>query len=171
MTRVHLDPPGEPNLRRARPDDATFLGAMLGEAMAWRPGSPRPLASTVLASRYIVGWPRHGDAGLVAEAGEPVGAAWYRLLGRHDPGYGFVDDMTPELTVGVVPSWRSRGVGRRLLVALLDVARADGHAALSLSVEEDNVALELYESVGFERVEKSGNAWTMMCPLRLQGAE
>jgi ribosomal protein S18 acetylase RimI-like enzyme len=62
-------------------------------------------------------------------------------------------------------------VGRRLLVGLLDVARADGHAALSLSVEDDNFAFGLYESVGFRRVEKTGNAWTMVCPLRLQGAE
>jgi ribosomal protein S18 acetylase RimI-like enzyme len=165
-------------LRPAGPDDTAFLADMLSEAMAWRPGSPRPLASTVLASRYVVGWPREGDGGVVAETGGPrrgdeagvpakaVGASWYRLMTAEDPGYGFVDPHTPEITIGVVPSWRGRGVGRRLLTALLAVARADGHVALSLSVEEDNYALGLYESVGFRSVEKIGNAWTMLIPLR-----
>ena len=171
-------------LRPAGPDDGAFLADMLSEAMAWRPGSPRPLASTVLASRYVVGWPREGDGGVVAEtagpsgpggeavgagqgvgAGQAVGASWYRLMTAEDPGYGFVDRHTPEITIGVVRSWRGRGVGRRLLTALLDVARADGHVALSLSVEEDNYALGLYESVGFRSVGKIGNAWTMLIPL------
>jgi len=167
-------------LRPAGPADAPFLAEMLAEAMAWRPGAPRPLASDVRRSRYVVGWPRGGDRGLVAEvrrpdvagdvhnpvrAGEQLGAAWYRLMTADDPGYGFIDSEIPEITIGVVPSRRRRGVGRRLLTALLDAARAEGHDALSLSVEEDNFALRLYESVGFRPVEKVGNAWTMMVPL------
>lgn len=159
----------EPEIRHAEPDDVGFLTAMLSEAMAWRPGSPRPLASTVAGSRYIRGWPRAGDNGLVAvrgEGAEPVGATWYRLMTPDDPGYGFIDDETPELTLGVVPAWRGQGVGRRLLVALLDLARGQGHAAVSLSVEQDNFALALYESVGFRPVEQVGHASTMVLPLR-----
>ncbi len=166
-------------VRPAGPDDAPFLAEMLAEAMAWRPGSPRPLASDVRRSRYVVGWPRGGDRGVVAEvcqtdvagddsavrAGEQLGAAWYRLMTVDDPGYGFIDTEIPEITIGVVPSRRGRGVGRRLLTGLLDAARAEGHDALSLSVEENNYALRLYESVGFRPVEKVGNAWTMMVPL------
>ena len=156
------------SLRHVGPNDVGFLSAMLAEAMAWRPGTPRPPASTVLMSRYVIGWPQVGDAGLVAvggESAEPVGATWYRLMPADDPGYGFIDSETPEVTIGVVRSWRGRGVGRRLLVALLDLARANGHPALSLSVEEDNFALGLYESVGFERVERIGNAWTLVLHL------
>ena len=158
-------------MRGADADDAGFLVQMLAHAMAWRPGSPAPADSIVRASRYVVGWPRAGDGGLVAEAAgngdrdRSVGATWYRVMAPDDPGYGFVDAETPEITIGVVPSWRGRGVGRRLLVALLDVARADGHGALSLSVEEDNGARRLYESVGFRSVDKVGNAWTMVIHL------
>jgi ribosomal protein S18 acetylase RimI-like enzyme len=155
-------------LRHAGRDDAGFLAEMLAHAMAWRPGSPPPPPSSIAASRYIVGWPRAGDDGLVAVAGapaRPVGAAWYRLLSSDNPGYGFVDDRTPELSIGVDPSWRNAGVGRQLLVALIDVARTTGHPALSLSVEEDNVALGLYESVGFRRLEKIANAWTLVFSL------
>jgi len=82
-----------------------------------------------------------------------------------DPGYGFVDAQTPEITIGVVPSWRGKGVGRRLLTALIDVAGADSHSALSLSVEEDNYAFRLYESLGFRTVGRVGNAWTMVISL------
>jgi ribosomal protein S18 acetylase RimI-like enzyme len=155
----------ELTLRSAVPEDAAFLADMLAEAMAWRPGSPRPPTSAVFSSRYIAGWPREGDRGLVAEIGEPVGATWYRLMTADDPGYGFVDPETPEISIGVVPSWRGRGIGRRLLVALLEDAGSDGHTALSLSVEEDNNALRLYESVGFHPVERIGNAWTMVVAL------
>jgi GNAT superfamily N-acetyltransferase len=168
-------------LRRAGPDDAPFLAEMLAEAMAWRPGAPHPLGPAVLRSRYVLGWPRSGDGGVVAEVralheaakganavgqGELLGAAWYRLMTADDPGYGFIDAQTPEITIGVVPIWRGSGVGRRLLTALFDVAGADGHDALSLSVEEDNYARRLYESVGFRSVEKVGNAWTMVIHLR-----
>ncbi len=159
-------------MRRADAGDAAFLVQMLAHAMAWRPGSPAPADAIVRTSRYVVGWPRAGDGGLVAEAGGKgdgdgaVGATWYRVMSPDDPGYGFVDTETPEITIGIVPSWRGRGVGRRLLVALLDVAHADGHEALSLSVEEDNEARRLYESVGFRFLHKVGHAWTMVIDLR-----
>jgi len=116
-------------------------------------------------------WRRFADPTLrvtstiLSEQAKQLGAAWYRLMTADDPGYGFIDSEIPEITIGVVPSRRRRGVGRRLLTALLDAARAEGHDALSLSVEEDNFALRLYESVGFRPVEKVGNAWTMMVPL------
>jgi GNAT superfamily N-acetyltransferase len=156
-------------LRHAGPDDVDFLNAMLAEAMVWRPGTPPPPAASVLGSRYVLGWPRVGDGGLIAVedgSAQPVGATWYRLMSPDEPGYGFVDNQTPEVTIGVVRSRRRMGVGRRLLVALVGLARANGHAALSLSVEEDNFALGLYESVGFERLKMTGNAWTLVFHLR-----
>jgi ribosomal protein S18 acetylase RimI-like enzyme len=95
-----------------------------------------------------------GDRALVAESrGRPVGAAWYRLFPRSDPGYGFVDDQTPELSIAVVPDARGHGVGKSLLNGLLETARRDGFRALSLSVARSNrVACNLYERCGFEVV-------------------
>jgi GNAT superfamily N-acetyltransferase len=101
----------------------------------------------------------------VAEEAAPVGAAWLRFLPEDEPGYGFVDARTPELTIGVVAACRGRGVGRRLLLGLLDAAREEGVERVSLSVEPDNPAMRLYERVGFVPVGVNGGAVTMLLPL------
>ena len=99
----------------------------------------------------------------------PVGAAWYRLFRRDLPGYGFVDEETPELAIAVVPSRRGRGIGETLLEALCDRARVDGYRAISLSVERDNDALvAYYEKRGFQRfAEDGGDSVTMRRQLSL----
>ena len=61
-------------------------------------------------------------------------------------------DKAPQLWVnelGVAPSHRRRGIGRRLLEALLAHGRALGCTEAWLGTEEDNVAARgLYESAG-----------------------
>ncbi len=152
-------------------EDRAFLDAMVLEAAAWRPGVARPAIADLLAEPglavYIAGWGRPGDAGVIAESdGHRIGAAWYRRFSDAAHGYGFLDAAIPELAIAVDPSWRGRGVGRSLLGALIARARAEGHAALSLSVEVDNPALRLYEHAGFSQVGQVGNAWTMRLDIR-----
>lgn len=53
-------------------------------------------------------------------------------------------------TLGVAPAARGRGLGRTLLAALLDAARARRAATLALEVRADNEpALQLYRKAGF----------------------
>jgi ribosomal protein S18 acetylase RimI-like enzyme len=85
----------------------------------------------------------------------PVGAAWYRLYSADEPGFGFVDEETPELTIGVVPARRGKGIGSELLDALLERAARDGFARISLSVEKTNPAVHLYASRGFRAVREN----------------
>ena len=88
------------------------------------------------------------------------------VLFRHDaPGYGYVDEQTPELSIAVVPSRRGRGFGDELLRALMDRARLEGYTALSLSVERENPALKLYERFGFRPVEERGDTLVMKADL------
>ena len=97
----------------------------------------------------------------------PVGAAWYRFWSEHDHSYGYVSADIPELGMAVVNGFRKRGVGGRLLHALIKLAADRGIARLSLSVEEDNPARRLYLRQGFERVAAIGNAWTMVAGTKV----
>ena len=152
--------------RPAAAEDFTFLATMLGEAAVWRPDKPTPTADQVLAdpryAMYLDGWPRQGDYGLVAEQDGPLGAAWYRTYTEASHGYGFVAEDVPELSIAVIASsWRD-GIGRQLLIDLINASVDQGYSALSLSVREENPAHGLYESVGFVSVEKHGSSWTMV---------
>ena len=139
---------------------------MLGEAAVWRPDKPTPTAEQVMAdpryAMYLAGWPRQGDYGLVAEQDGPLGAAWFRTYTEMSHGHGFVAGNVPELSIAVIASRRGEGIGRRLLRGLVEASVAQGHLALSLSVNENNPARDLYEAVGFEPVEHHGITWTMI---------
>jgi ribosomal protein S18 acetylase RimI-like enzyme len=107
-------------------------------------------------------WGRPGDLAVIAaETGNRVGAAWLRIFREDTPGYGFIDERTPELTISVVPSRRRHGLGQELLDALLVRAREDRHSAVSLSVEVDSPAVAFYERNGFEAVRESDGGLVM----------
>lgn len=140
-------------IREGGPQDIRFLRDMLRHAYYWRSRD-----SDMSITRYVNGWGREGDRSLIAiDQFHPVGAAWYRLYTAEEPGFGFIDEETPELTVGVVPARRGKGIGSGLLDALLERAGADGYARISLSVEKTNPAVELYQSRGFRAVEENGD--------------
>jgi len=142
---------------------------MLVAAAFWRPDGSCGTSDDVLRqpklAHYVSGWPRSGDLGVVAETDQPVGAAWLRFFTAEDPGYGFIDAATPEVSMGVLRPWRGRGVGRRLLQALIGSARDARLPALSLSVEHDNYAHQLYEDLGFEPVTRASGSITMKLHL------
>ena len=152
-------------IRRAWPQDVPFLKDMLRHAYYWR-ATTVPESGEPPVQRYVERWGRPGDTALVAiQDFQPVGAAWYRLFEAENPGYGFVDENTPELSIAVVPSARGTGLGSALLKALMARAREDGYNAISLSVEKDNPAVALYERHGFERIGEDDGAYTMRADL------
>ena len=150
-------------IRRAGQQDVRFLRDMLHHAFYWREASSAEEEPTY---RYVYNWGRAGDAGVIAlDEGFPVGAAWYRLFKQSAPGYGFVDEETPELSIAVVPSQRGHGFGGELMDALLARARAEGYRAISLSVASDSPAVHLYERYGFAKVDERDGATTMRADL------
>ncbi|MBM0225243.1 MULTISPECIES: GNAT family N-acetyltransferase [Micromonospora] len=158
------------SIRTATSADSGFLVDMLMEAMNWLPErnwSRKEILTNPELAHYVTGWMQPGDFGVIAVdlADRPVGAAWCRYLTAADPGYGYVSDDVPELTIGVVESWRNRGVGRALLRAVLYVAHDWGLQAVSLSVERANFAARLYASEGFHTVESFDDADTMVAEL------
>jgi len=116
------------SIRPAVAEDQAFLEEMLYLAIWSAPDTPKPprniLASPALR-QYVADWGCHpGDLGVIAEAdaAEPLGAAWLRLL-PPPGGYGFVSADMPELSIALIPSARQRGVGRELLAALIALAQ------------------------------------------------
>jgi len=147
-------------LRPAEAHDVRFLRDMLRHAYYWRIDEDveRPVY------RYVRNWGRKGDAGVIAlEGPHAYGAAWYRLFTADEPGFGFVDEQTPELTIAVVPSRRGKGVGKELLDALVERARADDYSSVSLSTDPRQVGW--YEQFGFEAAGETPHAVTMLARL------
>jgi len=139
--------------------DVRFLRDMLRHAYHWRMADP-----DLPVYRYVQNWGRPGDAGVVAFEGRNVyGAAWYRLFTEDEPGFGFVDARTPELTIAVVPGHRGHGAGAELLEALLARAREDGYPRISLSAQPGQTAF--YEAHGFHAVGEDEGAVTMAADL------
>ena len=147
-------------LRPADLQDMRFLRDMLRHAYHWRMAQDPDLP----VFRYVQNWGRRGDAGVVAFDGPSVyGAAWYRLFPESAPGFAFVDEETPELTIAVVPSHRGHGSGGELLEALLRRAREEGFARVSLSAEPGQTGF--YEKHGFHELRRENGTVTMVASL------
>ena len=152
-------------VRRGGAQDLRFLRDMLHHAYYWK--ERQPDAGPGPVQLYVKAWGRVGDTAMIALLdGFPVGAAWFRLFKASAPGYGFVDEQTPELAVAVVPNARGKGVGSALLTSLLEQGRAGGYSTLSLSVDRHNErAIALYEQHGFGQVGESSKSLTLQAHL------
>lgn len=69
----------------------------------------------------------------------------YGMLRGWDDGYEI-----PSLGIAVHPEWQGRGLGRRMMMHLHDVARARGAIRIRLKVYPGNrAAIQLYENLGY----------------------
>lgn len=158
------------SIRPLSPSDRQLLREMLYLSLHVPEGGPpfpRDVIDRPEIARYVSGWGRDGDIGFVAVdagSGEPIGAAWLRLLRGDERGYGYVDDETPELGMAVLPEHRGCGVGSELLGRLLRAA-ATVYRSVCLSVSAENPAVRLYERAGFRRVRECGDSLTMLKSL------
>ena len=131
-----------------------FLWKALYHAIYVPPGDAEPPPEIVNEPgirRYAVDWMKNqDDIGCVAIEDEvPIGAAWLRCWSGDEQGYGFVDEDVPELSMALLPGYRGKGIGTKLLRHLLAEAEKR-YAAISLSVSESNPARRLYEREGFK---------------------
>ena len=160
-------------IRQLTAADEPFLWEMLYQALYVPEGAeplPRDIVKRPEISRYVQNWGNNDDMGFIAIdeiEQRAMGAVWIRLLTGENKGYGYVNDRTPELSIAVLPEYRTRGVGTRLLVHLLKNIQTR-YQAISLSVSPNNPALRLYQRLGFEKVEAIGNSLTMIKWLSAQ---
>ncbi len=124
---------------------AELLAAMHAVCFA-EPWTPRSMAE-------VLAMP--GAEGLIAVDGgslrpsiDPPGPAGLVLWRR-------AGDEAEILTLAVLPPWRCRGVGARLLDAAMTAAAGGGGGAAEMFLEvaaDNGAALALYRRMGFERV-------------------
>ncbi|SFI95834.1 GNAT family N-acetyltransferase [Thermoflavimicrobium dichotomicum] len=148
--------------RIAKPSDAPLLKEFLYLAFKDSHGIEDVSREELepMIQRYLNDWGQPGDLGFIIESIEeskPVAAAWFRQFSEDRPGYGFVAPNIPEVTIAVLPEYRHAGLGRDLLMRLIDQARMEGFPGLSLSVKKSNPARKFYERLEFKLVRESGN--------------
>ncbi|MGB6299818.1 MAG: GNAT family N-acetyltransferase [Rivularia sp. (in: cyanobacteria)] len=152
-------------IRPLEVSDESFLWEMLYQAI-YVPTGCIPLPKEIIyqpqLAKYIQDW-KTNDIGSIAilESNQtPIGATWIRLFNINNPGYGYINDQTPELSIAVLPEYRNQGIGTKLISNLLEIIK-DIYPAISLSVSSENPALRLYQRLGFEIVSKVDNSLTM----------
>lgn len=143
-------------IREAQEKDIPFLWDMLYEAASISPEMQAIGRNAALElpgiKKYLDQWGRYGDYALVAvdnDTNQNLGAAWYRFFPSNDPGYGYITDSIPEISMAVIAQQRAKGIGSLLLERLIAHARQQNIAALSLSVDKNNPAKKWYETFGF----------------------
>jgi phosphinothricin acetyltransferase len=136
-------------IRPAGPGDAPLICAIYNQGIEDRLATLETELRTPAERReWLRGRdPRHPV--FVAEA-EGAGVGWASLnVFNARPAYQYVAD----LSVYVERSWRGRGVGRRLLAHLVEVAPGLGYHKLVLAAFPFNRAgMALYERLGFRTV-------------------
>jgi L-amino acid N-acyltransferase len=136
-------------IRPALPADAPAIRSILNAFIATTTIEWTDVAYT---AESVDAWLREHEAVLVAEQdGTVVGLAafgWFRDAVKR-PGYRF----TVENTIHVREEhWRS-GIGKALMLALIDAARASGKHAMVAAIDSTNESsIRFHERLGFAEV-------------------
>ena len=153
-------------IRQIRQQEFGELPDFLYEALFFPDGEPKADRSLIKKPelfRYISNFGRPGDLAFVAEHQDGlVGAIWVRVFPENQPGYGYADAESPELSVAVRQPYRHLCVGELLWQALLQQLRENGVQQVSLSVDKRNFAFQWYKRLGFTVVRKTIHSCVMV---------
>ncbi|MBZ5734289.1 GNAT family N-acetyltransferase [Nocardioides sp. TRM66260-LWL] len=145
-----LTPPGEPRVRRVRPDDHAAVGALIVAAYEPHllgPDDPYRARLADVARRDA-----EAEVWVAEDAdGAPLGSVTLCLPGS--PWREAAHEHEGEFRMlAVAPSAQGRGVARRLVTAVLDRCAAEGLSGVVLStLAQQRAAHRLYASLGFVR--------------------
>lgn len=139
---IHTPEPDGP-VRRATADDAGAIGRLLHDFnVEFDEPTPDPDALAGRVRQLLAG----GDTEVLLTGPGPDGLAVLRL--RASIWTAGLECYLAELYV--VPQRRGRGLGRALMLAAMDLARARGADYMDLGTSaHDHAARALYEKLGF----------------------
>jgi len=157
-------------IRKMNPSEFSCLDDFLYEAIYIPKGQEKPdkaILKIPELSCYVKDFGKDTDLCLVAESqNKLMGAIWIRLFSGKERGYGFVDSKTPELSMSVREKFRNQGIGTQLLRAMMEQLTRLNYEQVSLSVDKENFAFQLYRKFGFETLLSDGSSVTMIRKLK-----
>lgn len=140
-------------IRPIQEEEIALLEDFLLEAIYIPPGYTQKISKDILTSdsklRAAVedfGTMPDDHALVALVKGRVVGAVWSRIADT----YGCIDAQTPCLCISLYKAYRGKGVGAALMMRMLARLRAKGYEKASLSVDEANPAMRLYQKLGFQ---------------------
>jgi GNAT superfamily N-acetyltransferase len=139
------------NIRKARPEDAARLAEISGVALGYAssPEDTRRRLTSVSAN------PAHFLRVAEDDRGEAIGfvhACAYDTI--------FYDPVKYVMALAVAPAWQGKGVGKALLAACEDWARADGAMGVRLSSGSDRLgAHAFYKHLGYALRKEQKSFW------------
>lgn len=146
--------------------DTGLLEVMLHEAIFVPEGQERPTKDIIqqpILQKYVRPWhakdigykviDRHND--------NAIGAIWLKQFEPGVKGYGYVADDVPELSMALLPSYRSMGIGTKMMTQMLKMSEGI-YNRISLSVDSANEAKNLYERFGFKVVKTEDGTETRL---------
>lgn len=144
-------------IRKLNVDEISLLKDFLYEAIFVPEGMEPPDRSILELPELTVYYENFGtgpaDLCLVAEVDHKVaGAVWTRIM----DDYGHVDDDTPSLAIALYKEYRGKGIGTELMRRMMSLLIEMGYQKVSLSVQKENYAVRMYETVRFRVIEEHG---------------
>ena len=133
-------------IRSATAQDMDQLCELAGQLLS----QIRAQATAKDARRVFERTLESGDNGIILVADCKTGLCGYTYA-AYEWRAEFAGETMDVVAVWVDPQWRSKGVGRSLVTALLDIARKRGIHFVSAEVHPGNSAIErTLESSGFD---------------------
>jgi GNAT superfamily N-acetyltransferase len=159
-------------VREIKDGEKPLLESFMYDAIFIPDGEERPSRDVLKfpeISRYFESFGRKGDYCLIAESdNEIIGTVWTRLFSEENRSYGFIDNSTPELAMSVNYQYRNKGIGKYLLSDMLKLIESKGYKQISLSVDTDNFAYEMYKKFGFVDIQLVDKSMTMLKILNVE---
>lgn len=152
-------------IRKLKQSEAKVLDIFLYEAI-FIPKGVEPVPKEIIKEPelqiYVSDFGKDTDLCYVAEIDEKiVGAVWTRIIND----YGHIDDETPSLAISVLKEYRGLGIGTKLMKKILKALKEQGYKQVSLSVQKENYAVDMYKKVGFRILNENKEDYIMICTL------
>lgn len=155
----------EYKIRQMYPNEYPHLKEFLYEAIFQKDTEnllPKEIINEPNLKIYIENFGQKHDHCLCAEAnGSIIGAVWTRII----PGYGNIDEKTPEFAISLYKEYRGKGIGTKMMQQMLSLLKSKGYKRTSLSVQKENYAFRMYKNLGFKITNENEEEFIMVYDL------